>query len=323
MIQSVLENRYVLGAIVVAGVPAVIGGYILLVERALRRVGAGTAGRIRPWLWVLPALAFVSVFLVYPAVATLVRSFRDRADHGFVGLENYRWFFTDEDSLIALRNNAIWAVVLPLVVVGLGLLLAVFADRVRYEVVVRTIVFLPMAISAVAAGVIWRLMYDVDPDVGTLNAALGASDGSPVPWLSSQPLNNLMLVVVGIWMMAGLAVVVLSAALKDVPAELVEAARLDGANEFQVFRHVMYPQLRPTVGVVATTLIIFALKTFDVVYVMTNGNFGTEVVANELYKQLFSYGRQERAATLAIVLFLATIPVMAVNIRRFRQQEEN
>ncbi|NNH03670.1 sugar ABC transporter permease [Microbacterium ulmi] len=278
--------------------------------------------RIRPWLWILPAIAFVTIFLVYPAIATVWRSLFDRRGDNFVGLDNYGWFFGSSDNLVAIRNNILWAILLPLLVVGIGLLVAVFAEKVRYEVAVRSIIFLPMAISAVAAGVIWRLMYDIDPRVGTLNAVVTATGGDPVAFLSTEPWNNVYLIIVGMWMMTGLAVVVLVSGLKGVPLELLEAARLDGANEWRVFWSVIYPLLRPTIAVVTTTVLIFALKTFDVVFVMTNGNFGTEVMANKMYKELFSFTQEGRAATVATVLFLATVPLMVLQVRRFRQQEE-
>lgn len=323
MLHQVLDNRIVLGLIVILGVPAVLVGYVLLVERIVGRLMPRTGARIRPWLWALPALAFVSVFLIYPAIATVLRSLFNRRGDVFVGLENYGWFFGKSDNLVALFNNLVWAVLLPLLVVGIGLVVAVFADKVRYEVAVRSIIFLPMAISSVAAGVIWRLMYDIDPKVGTLNAVATSVGGSPQAWLSTAPWNTLMLIIVSVWMMTGLAMVIVSAGLKGIPIELMEAARLDGASEVKVFRHVVYPLLVPTLAVVATTVLIFALKTFDVVYVMTNGNFGTDVVANQMYAELFSYGQQGRAATVATVLLLATIPIMVLNVRRFRQQEEN
>ena len=320
--DALFENRIALGLIAVIGVPLIVCGYVLLVEKILGRLRPTTGARLRPWLWILPAIAFVVTFLVYPAIATVIRSMFNRRGDEFVGFENYLWFLGTPENLVAIRNNIIWAVLLPLLVVGIGLLVAVFADKVRYEVVVRSMIFLPMAISAVAAGVIWRLMYDIDPDVGTLNAVVTATGAEPYAFLSTQPLNNVYLIIVGMWMMTGLAVVIISSGLKGIPVELMEAARLDGANELKVFRHVVYPLLRPTVAVVATTVLIFALKTFDVVYVMTNGNFGTEVIANQMYKELYAYGQQGRAATVATILFLVTIPIMFLNVRRFRQQEE-
>jgi len=322
MLAELLNNRILLGLIVVIGVPAAICGYVMLVERVLRGLRPRTAVKIRPWLWVLPAIAFLTVFLVYPTIATIWRSLFDRRGESFVGLENYIWFFTNSENLTAIRNNALWAIVLPALVVGLGLLIAVFADRVKYEVAVRSIIFLPMAISAVAAGVIWRLMYDFNPRVGTINAAITGLGGDARPLLSEQPWNNLLLIVVGMWMMTGLAVVVLGSGLKSIPVELLEAARIDGASEWRVFRSVIYPLLKPTIAVVMTTVLIFALKTFDVVFVMTNGNFGTEVMANLMYRQLFQFTQEGRAATVAVLLFLATVPLMALQIRRFKQQEE-
>ncbi|HET7830654.1 MAG TPA: sugar ABC transporter permease [Candidatus Limnocylindrales bacterium] len=314
-------DRIVQALIAVIAVPIAVVGYILLVEAIIGRLPRRTAARIRPWLWVAPALVFVGVFLVYPTIATIVRSTYNRRGDEFIGMGNYQWFFGQDSTLVALRNNLIWVVVLTALVVGLGLLIAVLVDRVRYEGVVKSVVFLPMAISFVAAGVIWRLMYDVDPNVGTLNAGIHAAGGQSVAWLSTAPLNTFMLIIVGVWMQAGFAMVILSAGLKGISTELLEAARVDGANERQVFRRIVLPLLAPTIAVVATTLVIFSLKTFDIVYVMTNGNFDTEVIANRMYKELFNAGQQGRAAAIAVVLLVVIIPVMVVNVRRFRAQE--
>ena len=314
-------DRIVQALITVIAVPVIVVGYILVVEALIGRLPRRTASRIRPWLWVAPALVFVGVFLVYPTIATIVRSTYNRRGNEFIGIENYQWFFGQDSTLIALRNNLIWVVVLTALVVGLGLLIAVLVDRVRYEGVVKSVIFLPMAISFVAAGVIWRLMYDVDPNVGTLNAGIHAAGGESVAWLSTAPLNTFMLIIVGVWMQAGFAMVILSAGLKGISTELLEAARVDGANERQVFRRIVLPLLAPTIAVVATTLVIFSLKTFDIVYVMTNGNFDTEVIANRMYKELFNAGQQGRAAAIAVVLLVVIIPVMVVNVRRFRAQE--
>jgi alpha-glucoside transport system permease protein len=313
-------DRLLQAVIVVAAVPVALVAYILLIELIVGRLPRNVAGRIRPWLWLAPALAFVGVFLVYPTVATFFRSFYNRAGDELIGLENYVWFFSREDTLTALRNNLLWMVVLTALVVGLGLFIAVLVDRVRYESVVKSVVFLPMAISFVAAGVIWRLMYEYNPNIGTLNAVVTATGGDPIAWLSNQAINNFMLIFVGVWMLAGFAMVILSAGLKGISVELLEAARVDGANELQVFRRIVLPLLAPTIAVVATT-VIFALKTFDIVYVMTNGNFGTEVIANRMYKELFNSIQWGRAAAVAVVLFVAIVPVMILNIRRFRQQE--
>jgi alpha-glucoside transport system permease protein len=314
-------DRLLQAIVMVVAVPIVLVGYILLVELIVGRLPRRVGPRVRPWLWLAPALAFMGVFLVYPTIATIIRSFQNRRGDEFIGLENYAWFFSRDDTLLALRNNVIWVVVLTALVVGLGLLIALLVDRVRYEGAVKSVVFLPMAISFVAAGVIWRLMYDFNPNVGTLNAGVTALGGDPVPWLSTPPTNTFMLIIVGLWMQAGFAMVILSAGLKGISTELLEAARVDGANEAQVFRRIVLPLLLPTIAVVATTLVIFALKTFDIVYVMTNGNFETEVIANRMYKELFANSQQGRAAAIAVVLLIAIVPVMAINIRRFQAQE--
>lgn len=210
---------------------------------------------------------------------------------------------------------------LPLFTVGVGLIIAVLVDRVRYESFVKSVVFLPMAISFVAASVIWALVYDFNPNLGVLNATVTTFGGQPQAWLVNSPWNTVLLIVVGAWMLTGFAMVILSAGLKGISTELLEAARVDGANEWQVFRKVIFPLLLPTVAVVATTVIIFALKTFDVVYTMTGGNFETEVIANRMYAELFRFSQPGRASATAVILFLAIIPVMIINIRRFREQE--
>jgi alpha-glucoside transport system permease protein len=311
----------VTAALAVLAVPAVLVAYILFTEAVVSRLPRRTGPRVRPWLWLLPALAFVTVFLLYPTIATTFRSFYGRNENAFVGLENYVDFFTRADTLVALRNNVIWVVVLTAVVVGLGLLIAILVDRVRYESASKAVIFLPMAISSVAAGVIWRFMFELNPNVGTLNAVVDAAGGSPQAWLVHQPLNTFMLILTGVWSLTGFAMVVLSAGLKGISTELLEAARVDGANEIQVFRGITLPLLAPTIAVIATTMIIFALKTFDLVYVMTGGQNDTEVIANRMYKELFNFNQPGRASAIAVVLFLAIVPVMIMNIQRFRQQE--
>lgn len=307
--------------LVVLAVPAVLVGYILLIEAVVRRLPRRAAGRIRPFLWLLPALAFVGVFLIYPTIATIIRSFFDRRGDNFIGADNYVWFFGRDETLIALRNNILWLVVLTAVVVGLGLLIAILVDRVRYESAAKAVIFLPMAISAVATAVIWRFMYERNPEVGTFNAVWTLFGGQPQAWLLNDPLNTFMLILTGVWMQTGFAMVVLSAGLKGISTELLEAARVDGANERQVFRGITLPLLMPTIAVIATTMVIFALKTFDIVYVMTNGNADTEVIANRMYKELFNNTQPGRASAIAVILFVAIVPVMLLNIKRFREQE--
>jgi alpha-glucoside transport system permease protein len=320
-----MDDRLITALIVVIGVPGVLFGYIILTERLLLLAPDRWRARLRPWVWLAPAVAFLAVFLVYPTVYTLYLSFLDKTSKEFVGIENYLYFLTTSDTLVALRNNAIWLVLLTLLAVGGGLIIAILVDRVRYESVAKSLIFVPLAISFVGAGVIWKFMFDFrppgQPQTGTLNGILGAAGVDPIPWLINAPGNTIALIIVAVWIWTGFCMVILSGALKGISTELLEAARVDGANELQVFRGITFPLLLPTVAVVATTMVITSLKAFDIVYVMTNGAFDTEVIANRLYKELFSFGQPGRASATAIVLLLLIIPVMVINIKRFREQE--
>jgi alpha-glucoside transport system permease protein len=323
-----MDPRLFTALVVVVGVPAVLVGYIWGTEQVLKLLPERAKPRIRPWLWLLPALAFLFIFLVYPTIGTVVRSFQSKgnilgAGTQFIGLDNYIWFFSDSRSLNALKNNVLWLVFLTLFTVGLGLLIAILVDRVRYESFAKSVIFLPLAISMVAASVIWKFMYDYDRDVGTLNAIAGVFGAGPVNWLQTGnfSLTTFMLIIIMTWMWTGFAMVIISAGLKGINTELLEAARVDGANEWQVFRGIIFPLLLPTIAVVATTIIITALKAFDIVYTTTNGNYDTEVIANLMYKEMFTNVNFGRAGALAVVLLLAIIPIMAFNVRRFQAQE--
>ncbi len=312
---------------VVIGVPAVIVGYIYLTEFVLRFVPQRSRQTIRPWLWLLPALLFLGLFLVVPTILTILRSFQGAVEGAWVGLDNYAWFFGTPDALVALRNNLLWVVFLTLFTVGGGLIIAVLVDRVRYESVAKSVIFVPLAISMTAAGVIWRFMFDYQspgsPQTGTLNGILGSVGIGPISFLQVETLalNTIFLIIVMAWMWTGFAMVILSAALKGISTELLEAARVDGATEWRVFRFIVFPLLLPTVAVVSTTIVITALKAFDIVYVMTNGNFGTDVIANRMIKEMFTFGNFGHGSALAVILLLAIIPVMGLNISRFRAQE--
>lgn len=320
-----MDERLITALIVVIGVPGVLFGYIALTEQLLMLAPDRWRVRLRPWVWLAPAIAFLAVFLVYPTIYTFYLSFLDKFSKNFVGLDNYVYFLTTGDTLVALRNNAIWLVVLTLFAVGGGMIIAILVDRVRYEAVAKSIIFVPLAISFVGAGVIWKFMFDFrppgQPQTGTLNGIVTTVGGDPVPWLINSPWNTIALIVVAAWIWTGFCMVILSGALKGISTELLEAARVDGANEWQVFRSITFPLLLPTIAVVATTMVITSLKAFDIVYVMTNGAHDTEVIANRMIKELFTYGQPGRASATAIVLLLLIIPVMAVNIRRFRAQE--
>ncbi len=321
-------ERLLMAIVVLVGVPAIVGGYIVLAEKLLGLLPDKVRARLRPWLWLGPAAAFLVFFLVYPALRTMALSLYDATSTRFIGLANYAYIFTDKVMLHALRNNVIWLVFFTPVTVTLGLLIAVLADRVRYEPAFKALIFLPMAISAVAAGVIWRFMYAYrpagTPQTGTLNAILTTlvPRAQPQTWLTNPPWNNLSIIVIAVWIWTGFNMVLLSAGLKGIPRELLEAARVDGANEWQVFRHITVPMLSSTIGVVTTSMLIFALKSFDLVYLVTNGNYDTEVIANRMYKEMFNFRSYGRASAIAVVLLVAIIPIMVLNIRRFRQQEE-
>jgi len=318
-------NDLVMAAVVVVGIPAVLVGYILLTEQLLKLFPERRRARIRPWLWLLPALLFLFVFLVYPAIGTFVDSFKDRRSQEFVGLANYQYVFGSSDVLGTIKNNVLLLVLFTALTVGVGLAIAILVDRVKYESTAKSVIFIPLAISFVAAGVIWQTVYAYQPpgapQTGPLNAVATALGSDPINFVRNASTGTYSLIIIGVWMWTGFCMVILSAGLKGISTELLEAARVDGANEWKVFRHVILPLLMPTIAVVATTMVITALKAFDIVYVMTNGGFDTEVMANRMYQELFSFNQFGRAAAIAVVLMLAIAPMMYTNVRRFREQE--
>ncbi|MFE9653089.1 carbohydrate ABC transporter permease [Micromonospora sp. NPDC006431] len=326
-----MDSRLATALQVVVGIPAILILYVWGTERVLAVAARNNQWqqRIRPWLWIAPALGFLAFFLIYPTIRTIIRSFygKNELTPTFVGLDNYTWFFTNSDAIGTLLNNVLWLLFFAGFTVGMGLVIAVLVDRVRYEALAKSIIFLPLAISMVAAGVIWKFMYDYKPagsaQTGTLNALLGAVGLGPVGWLQSPGfrLSTFALIAIMVWMWTGFAMVIISAALKGIDPELLEAARIDGANEWQVFRRVTLPLLGPTLAVVSTTMIITSLKTFDIVYTLTNGNYDTEVIANLMIKEMFVFGDFGRASAVAVVLLLAIVPIMGFNIRKFRAQE--
>jgi alpha-glucoside transport system permease protein len=279
------------------------------------------AERIRPLVFVGPAVALLGFALVYPAISTIVTSLRE--DGG--AADNYRFAFTDPDMLVAFRNNVLWLVVGTAVSVLIGLLFAALVDRVKREAFAKTFIFLPLAISLVGASVIWRFVYawrpEGEPQIGVVNAVGSALGAEPVPWLQTPPVNTLALIAIMIWLQTGFAMVVLSAALKGVPVELIEAARIDGASEPQLFFKVVLPSIRGAILTVATAIFIAILKVFDIVFVMTGGRFDTEVVANRMFTEMFKFRNFGRASALAVVLMIVVVPFMVLNIRNMRRQE--
>jgi len=320
-----MDSRIITALLVVVAVPAVLVGYILLTERIVAVAPERRQASLRPWLWAAPALLLLFAFLVLPTIGTAVNSFFNKTGKNFIGLDNYIYFFTSEATLTALRNSFIWLVLLTAFVVIGGLATAVMFDRVKYEFVAKSLIFVPLAISFVGAGVIWNFMFDYEPpgqtQIGTLNGILQTLGQGPQAFLLHGPGNTIWLILVATWIWTGFAMVILSAALKGISPELLEAARVDGANEVQVFRGITLPLLMPTIAVVATTMVITALKAFDVVYVMTNGNYDTDIMALQMYHQFFDFSQPGRASAVAIILVLLIVPVMILNIRRFQAQE--
>ncbi len=281
------------------------------------------------WFWVGPAVVLILLFFIYPMILTIITSFESTDTlgnvTGFVGWKWYRIIFTDPAMLTVLRNNLLWLVVGTILTVGLGLIVAVLVDRVKIESVIKSTLFLPMVLSFTAAGVIWRFVYAYVPagqtQIGLLNAFLGLFHIPPQAWFVNEAVNNFALIAIYVWMWTGFSMVILSAALKGIPDEIIEAAKIDGASRWTMFWRVMIPMIAPTLTVVTITMIINILKIFDVVYVNTGGNFHTSVIAQEFYNQLFNFQNYGLGSALAVVLFVAILPVMIINIRRLRAEE--
>ena len=283
--------------------------------------------RLQPFIFVGPALVILAWFLAIPTLRTLILSLQDANSRVFVGAENYIFALTDRIMLEAFRNNLLWMVIGTFLCVALGLIIAVLADRSRFEKVYKIIIFMPMAISFVGAGVIWKFIYTYRgegagiSEIGLLNAIVLALGGTSQPWLQQPPWNNFLLIIIMVWLQTGYTMVILSSAIKGIPSELLEAARVDGANEFRIFFNIIIPTIKGTIITVATTILIFSLKLFDIVRVMTGGNYGTNVIANEFYLQRFTYGHTGRASAIAIILLVAVIPVMFYNLRQFGERK--
>ena len=285
--------------------------------------------RIKPYVFIGPAIVAIAVFLIYPAARTIILSFANRDSTAWVGLRNYTELLTSSNFQNTLFNTLLWIAIVPAMTVVLGLGVAVIADRLkpRGEKLAKTLIFMPMAISAVGAATIWRFMYETRPtgqtQIGLQNALVTAFGGDPIVWLQQETLrlNSVFLMVIQIWAQVGFAMVLLSAAVKAVPTETLEAARLDGATERQTFFRIVVPQIWPTVITVYITVLIGVMKVFDIVYVMTNGNFNTNVIALEFYNQLFTNGNTGYSAAIVVMLMLAVVPVMIYQVRQFRAQE--
>jgi len=306
---------------------AIFAAVIAVILLIASRFGGRRGDRVVALVFLLPVAVMLGVGLIYPGVLTIINSFYDAPGTSFIGLDNYGTIFTSKDQLTVLRNTVIWVVVTPFVATGIGLLYAILVDRARIESLAKAVIFLPMSISFVAASIIWKFVYEYRPDqgnikqIGLLNQIVVWLGGEPKQWLLETPMNTLFLVVVMIWIQAGFAMTVLSAAIKAIPDDVVEAARLDGVTSWGMFRFVTLPSIRPAVVVVLTTIGIGTLKVFDIVRTMTGGNFDTSVVANEFYSQSFRADNQGLGAALAVLLFILVIPIVVYNIRQLRASE--
>ncbi len=306
---------------------AIFVAVVAVIMLVASRFGGKRGDYMVSLLFLLPVAVMLGVGLVYPGIMTIINSFYDAPGTSFVFLENYQTIFTSSDQLTVLRNTVIWVVVTPFVATAVGLLYAVLVDKARVEALAKAVIFLPMSISFVAASIIWKFVYEYRPDqpgvkqIGILNQLLVWLGFEPRQWLVDSPLNTLLLVVIMIWIQAGFAMTVLSAAIKAIPDDVIEAARLDGVSPWGMFRFVTLPSIRPAVVVVLTTIGIGTLKVFDIVRTMTGGNFDTNVVANEFYSQSFRADNQGLGAALAVLLFILVIPVVAYNIRQLRASE--
>jgi alpha-glucoside transport system permease protein len=317
-------------AIVVAVALGLGVGGVLLLFLLLDRLTDGLPLRhqesVRPWMYVGPALLLLGVFLLYPAVNTIMLSFQDQTGTSWIGLDNYVNIVQDPALLRSVRNTVFWMIVVPAGAVLIGLVFAVLADKLhRGESLAKSLIFLPMAISFVGASVVWAFIYDYRAfgnQTGLLNGIMVALGREPTAWMAITPWNNLFLMIIMIWMQTGFAMVILSAAIKGVPEDIIEAARIDGATEFQVFGRITVPSIMSAIVVVTTTLVINVLKVFDIVWVMTGGRDGTEVIAERMIRWAFSFRDAGQGAAIAVMLFILVLPVMVWNIKRFRAEEE-
>ena len=289
------------------------------------------ANQIRPWLFIFPAFFALSLYLAYPVVETLRLSLTERVALGdgkfrfeWIGFDNYRQMFGEPKFWEALRNNMLWLFVVPAASTALGLLVAQLTDRIRWGAVAKSIIFMPMAISFVGASVIWKLVYDIRPEgvdqIGLLNAVVVAFGGEPSTWLTIPFWNNFFLMIVLIWIQTGFAMVILSAALRGIPEETIEAAIVDGANPFQVFFKIKMPQIAGTIVVVWTTITLVVLKVFDIVFAMTNGQWQTQVLANYMFDKLFRGSDWGVGSAAAMVIMVLVLPILWWNVRSARRE---
>ncbi|HET7734667.1 MAG TPA: sugar ABC transporter permease [Nocardioidaceae bacterium] len=318
----------------VVAIVAGVGGAGLLfyfINQLVEALPLRLSLKVIPYAFLLPAFGLLIAFLIYPTIQTIIYSFANDTSTEFVGFDNYTYVFGDEEFRRAIVNTLLWLAIVPAVTVIIGLAVAVLADKLAptAEKVAKSLIFLPMAISMVGAATIWRFVYAFEPkgdeQVGLLNAVWTSLGFDPVSWLQTSTLNfnDVLLMVILIWLQAGFAMVLLSAAIKGVPEDTLEAARIDGANERKIFFQVVVPQIRGTIIAVFITVLLMVLKVFDIVYVITNGNFETNVIAVLFVQQIFQFGENGRASAIVVLLLLAVLPALYWQVRHFREEEAN
>jgi alpha-glucoside transport system permease protein len=323
------DSRLLIGLVaLVAGVGGAALFFLflnMLIEGLPGRLSRG----LMPYAYVVPGLAAIALMLIYPTIQTINYSFADRNSEAYVGLDNYQYIFGNREFQQSLINNVLWLLVVPAVTVALGVIVAVLADKLspRAEKVSKSTIFLPMAISFVGASAIWSLIYAYrppgQPQTGLLNAVWTGLGGEPQTWLQTSDfrINSFLLMVILIWLQVGFSMILLSSAIKGVPEDTIEAARIDGASELQIFWRVVIPQVKGTIITVFITVTILVLKVFDIVYVTTNGRFNSNVIANLFYNEAFANGQAGRAAAIVVVLLIAVTPILIYQVRHFRQEE--
>ena len=313
---------------VVAGVGGAVAVYYLL-NKAAELMPGRWEERVKPYFFLVPAFAAIGLYLIYPTIQTFVYSFANDRSTEWVGFENYTNLLGSSNFQSTLFNTLLWILVAPAATIAIGLAIATLADRLkpRAEKTAKTFVFLPLAIGAVSAGAIWRFVYQANPpaqnQIGLLNGIVTGFGGEPVNWLqiSDFRFNSFLLMVILLWIQVGFAMVLLSAAIKGVPTETLEAARLDGAGEGSIFFRIVIPQIRTTLITVFITVLIGVLKTFDIVYVMTNGNFNTNIIAVQFFNELFTNRNNGYAAAIVVMLLIAMLPILIFQVRQFRAEE--
>jgi alpha-glucoside transport system permease protein len=320
---------------VVNAVIAVLGGIggAIIIFWILNKLAESLKGRwedrVKPWMFAGPAILAIAVYLIYPAIVTIQYSFANEDSTAYIGFQNYIDLFNQKTFWQTIFNNVLWIIIVPALTVALGLGVAVLADRLRArgEKTTKTFIFLPMAISMVGAATIWRTIYDYQPEgapqTGILNAILGFFGKAPVFWYgqSALHLNSLLLMIILIWTQVGFSMVLLSAAIKGVPEDTVEAGRIDGAGERRIFFSIIVPQIWPTVVTVFITVLIGVMKVFDIVYVTTNGAYNTDVITRLFYDELYTQGNNGAAAAIVVILLIAVTPVLLYQVRHFRAEE--